>query len=284
MRINFELEDLEQYAITYLSLGAGVQSSCLFYMACIGDPIMPKIDFAVFSDTGDEPQYVYKQLEYLQNLGKKYNIPVFIVSKNDKPMSYDIFNPGVNRFASVPGFTKNPDGSIGMLRRQCTGEYKIQPIVKFLKRHMGFKKGMRIMNKGIPIVRVLSIQGISLDEIQRMKEPLDKWQDVGYPLVHARMNRQACHKWIDNSEFQQVEKSACVYCPFHGNNEWKAVKECKEDWELALRVDEAIRDSSKKGASNPIYLHRSCKPLKDIDFDDHMDDLFDNECDGICGL
>lgn len=44
MRINFELKDLDQYDLIYLSLGAGVQSSCLFYMACIGDPIMPKID------------------------------------------------------------------------------------------------------------------------------------------------------------------------------------------------------------------------------------------------
>ena len=36
-----------------------------------------------------------------------------------------------NRFASAPFFTKNPDSNKkGMLRRQCTREYKITPIAK----------------------------------------------------------------------------------------------------------------------------------------------------------
>ncbi len=215
MRINFELEDLEQYDLVYLSLGAGVQSSCLFYMACIGDPIMPKIDFAVFSDTGDEPQYVYKQLEYLQELGEQYNIPVHIVSRDGEAMSKDIFDKKSTRFASIPAFTKNPDGSTGMLRRQCTVEFKIFPIVKFVKKQLCHKKYQRINKK------VLALQGISLDEIQRMKEPKDKWCDSGYPLVTARMNRHDCTIWTRNNNFMEVEKSACVYCPYHGNKEWQ---------------------------------------------------------------
>lgn len=277
MRINFTLTELDQFDLTYLSLGAGVQSSALFYMACIGDPIMPKIDFAVFSDTGDEPQYTYDQLGYLTDLSKQYNIPLHIISKDGQPMSAPIFDPK-HKFSSIPCFTIDDDGKRGMLKRQCTNEYKIEPIKRHVRKEMGYEKGQRVKKK------VLCLQGISLDEITRMKESRDKWQHNGFPLITARMNRNDCAIWTKANGFREVEKSACVYCPFHGNHEWRLVKENKKDWELAVAVDEAIRYSTKEGKNRPVYLHQDCKPLTEIDFQEDMPDLFDNECDGICGI
>ena len=56
----------EKFDYTYLSLGAGVQSSALLVLACTDDRV-PKPDVAVFSDTGDEPQYVMEYLEILKD-------------------------------------------------------------------------------------------------------------------------------------------------------------------------------------------------------------------------
>jgi hypothetical protein len=45
-----------------LNLGAGVQSTTLFLMLIDGD--LPPVDYAIFADTGDEPQDVYQHLEF----------------------------------------------------------------------------------------------------------------------------------------------------------------------------------------------------------------------------
>ena len=50
--------------LTYLSLGAGVQSSALLVLANQGKVERPSV--AIFADTGDEPQYVYDYLEVLE--------------------------------------------------------------------------------------------------------------------------------------------------------------------------------------------------------------------------
>lgn len=47
-----------------LSLGAGVQSSTLALMSARGD--LPRLDYAVFADTGWEPARVYAWLDWLE--------------------------------------------------------------------------------------------------------------------------------------------------------------------------------------------------------------------------
>ena len=42
-----------------LNLGAGVQSTTLYLMFMRGD-IKPQIDYAIFADTGEEPEAVYR--------------------------------------------------------------------------------------------------------------------------------------------------------------------------------------------------------------------------------
>ena len=61
-----------------LSLGAGVQSSVVLMMSARGE--LPKIDHAVFADTGWEPPAVYAQLKWLT---KEVDIPISVVSKGD---------------------------------------------------------------------------------------------------------------------------------------------------------------------------------------------------------
>ena len=53
-------------AVKVLSLGAGVQSSCLALMAERGEYGLSKPDFAIFADTGWEPPAVYEHLEWLK--------------------------------------------------------------------------------------------------------------------------------------------------------------------------------------------------------------------------
>jgi len=277
--VNFKLDDCEKYDCVFLSLGAGLQSSVMYYMACMGFDGMPKIDFAIFSDTEDEPQHTYKTLEDLIKYGKQTNGPEIVVINKLGKLSAPMINKNAKRISSIPAFTKNEDGTVSMIRRQCTPDYKIEPIKRYAKEYLGIKKGERMGQ-----LKILALQGITTDEATRMKAPQDKWYDHGYPLCTMRMSRYDCELWLAKYGFDKIEKSACVYCPYHGNDEWRRIKENKKDWLLACEVDDAIRDSSCFGINSPLYLHRSVTPLREVDLGSNDNDLFQNECDGYCGL
>lgn len=55
-----------------------------------------------------------------------------------------------------------------------------------------------------------------------------------------------------------------------------------EDFEAAVKVDDAIRDASKRGIVAPIYLHESCVPLSEVKFQEDAPDIFHGECSGEC--
>ncbi|MEU3256161.1 hypothetical protein ABZ659_35595, partial [Streptomyces sp. NPDC006997] len=62
-----------------LSLGAGVQSSTL--LALTAEGILPKVDYAIFADTGWEPAAVYAHLDRLEEeIAAPAGIPVLRVS------------------------------------------------------------------------------------------------------------------------------------------------------------------------------------------------------------
>jgi hypothetical protein len=72
------------------------------------------------------------------------------------------------RHASIPVFVKNPDGSQGRIKRQCTKEYKIEVVERIIRRLvLGLKPRQRAPRK-------LAIEhwfGISTDEARRMSYP-----------------------------------------------------------------------------------------------------------------
>jgi hypothetical protein len=55
----------------------------------------------------------------------------------------------------------------------------------------------------------------------------------------------------------------------------------------AVEVDGWVRDLTTAGVKRPCYVHRSLKPLAEIDFNPPVDPqmgLFIEECEGHCGV
>uniref|UniRef100_UPI003F49643B tyrosine-type recombinase/integrase n=1 Tax=Amycolatopsis sp. CA-096443 TaxID=3239919 RepID=UPI003F49643B len=92
-----------------------MQSLTVFLLACEGR--IPRFDAALFADTGWEPKQVYAQLDIARRIGGQSGMPVLTVSGGN--IRHDTLNPGA-RFVTMPWFVKNPDGSRGMARRQCS--------------------------------------------------------------------------------------------------------------------------------------------------------------------
>lgn len=264
--------------LNVISLGAGVQSSTMALMAAHGE-IGPMPDCAIFADTQWEPSGVYRWLEWLET---QLPFPVHRVtagSVRDAILAKQ--NTTGGRFASVPYFT---DGG-GMGRRQCTSEYKIQPIRKKLRELIGLKKGER----GPRDVFVSSWIGISTDEIQRMKMSPDAYIENRWPLIERRMSRWDCLAWMERHGYPMPEKSSCIGCPYHSDQHWREMRQSdQESWADAVYVDNKMRENGPvRGMVQLEYMHRSCVPLAQVVLETAESAgqiSFLDECDGMCGL
>ena len=268
---------------TVLNLGAGVQSSTLALMAAAGE-ITPMPDFAIFADTQAEPKSVYIWLNWLE---KQLPFPVHRVTAGNMTehmMTLRTAKDGRQWTKSmIPAFMQAPDGSIGLLGRSCTADYKIAPILKNLRRLCGIKRG----EKNFQITQWI---GISYDEIQRMKPSRDTWTQHRWPLIEREMRRHDCIAWLKRNGFPEPPRSACVYCPFHSSKEWRKLKDDEpEAFAEAVRVEKELQRTKAEAADRSIpWLHRSCVPLEEIDLSTETDagqlDMFGNECEGLCGV
>lgn len=255
----------ERSGMKVISLGAGVQSTTMYLMSCYGD--LPRADRAIFADTGWEPRGVYAHLERLVALDE---IPIDIVRAGN--LRDDALSS--TRFASMPLFTRDRSGTISMLRRQCTREYKVQPLQSHIR-----KLGASAKDPAEVWI------GISTDEIQQMKDSRVRYTTVRWPLIEMRMDRNACRKYLDTHGWKNVPKSACIGCPFHDNAMWGVMKrEQPAEFADAVLFDRAIRNMPR--LQDETYLHRSATPLDEVqfEFETGQGDLFLDDCDGMCGV
>lgn len=245
--------------IHIISLGAGVQSSTVALMAAAGE-LKPMPQYAVFADTGDEPAVVYRWLTEL-----KSKLPFEVVRcfnkmgrLSDNLIAYD--------HSQIPAF--NADGKLG--RRQCTSKWKVIPIIKAIR---------RLVPKGASVVQWI---GISVDEISRAKDSREPWIVNRFPLIEKRMSRRDCQDWLQARGIFNVPKSACTYCPFHSDAQWRELKAANgKEWAQVKKVDRLLNTRGE-------YLHKSCKPIDHVDFSTEEErgqlNMFNNECEGMCGV
>lgn len=268
-------ERIARYDLTYLSFGAGVQSTALLVCSNLGLHGVPRADVAIFADTGYEPQYVYDQLETMRKWSK---IPVEVVSAGDtsRRNSYKTIIPVFTLTNNVPG----------ILRRQCTSNWKIEPIIKAARRHLGYRPRQVVKKKARALI------GISIDEVQRMKPAKEKWIDNSWPLIDARLSRSGCLAIVAEAGLPKPERSACYFCPFHSRAEWKFLRDKHPaEFAKAVQYDASIRHSTRAGSSRPVFLHSSMIPLDQVLLDrpeksmfPEEPDQFGNECEGMCGV
>ena len=266
--------------LTVISLGAGVQSTTMALMAAHGE-ITPMPDCAIFADTGAEPKAVYEHLRWLMS-PNVLPFPVHIVNKGN--LGDDIGTTNERRRflkSLIPAFVKTNGRAGGQLIRECTRDYKIVPIIKKERELLGLRPGQRAPKTPV----VTQFIGISIDEAIRMKPSIHAWIVHRWPLVEQKIKRRDCLRWLERNGYPEPPRSACVFCPYRSNDEWRGLS--KDDFSAAVNVDKGLRGRDFR-VRGEIYLHSSCKPLNEVDFstlEDHGQlNLFNNECEGMCGV
>lgn len=316
------MSDEAKFDRRVISLGAGVQSSTLYLLALEGR-ILPKPDYAVFADTQCEPPWVYENLERLREWGGD-EIPIRVATQGSllDAVKGGVNSTG-GRFASVPFWVEGqgdepeiawqqlealpmeidampkPEDLVlrdeqpvkeAMGRRQCTREYKIDVVKKAIRTELGLEPGQRAAGRFM----VEEWVGISLDEATRAKPSRYPWLVTRWPLLDdVPMNRDACKEYMAGLGFPVPQKSACTFCPFRKPIEyaiWR--RDHPELFEEACQVDELIRSKgTMSGMRGQQYVWRALKPLRELPSIETLGgdetaqvSMFDNECEGICGV
>lgn len=289
-------------SLRILSLGAGVQSTTLALMVAHGE--LAPIDCAIFSDTQSEPKAVYDHLARLIVPGV-LPFPVHVISKGSlRQELIDASEGKRGAWGRLPLFLRNPDGSAGMTRRQCTQDYKLDGIARKVRELAGIKRGSR----GPKHVAVEQLIGISIDEAHRQKDARFRWIENSYPLVRHGITRAECVEKLEAWGWTNVPKSACTFCPYHNDELWAEMHETDpESFADAVRIDDLLRGPGQRfHLQGEAYLHETRQPLRFVNFRDRIakkeesahqravrgiatavvkhPNLFGNECEGMCGV
>lgn len=263
-----------------ISLGAGVQSSVMALMAATGE-LTPMPSCAIFADTQVEPQSVYRWLDWLE---KELPYPIHRVTKGNLAQVATTIRTAAsgNKYtkSAIPAYSLQKDGSEGHLMRQCTSDFKIEVIQRKLRELRP--------NKQTQIIQWI---GISHDEWLRAKPSRLSYVTNIWPLIEKKLRREDCLGWMLKHGYPRPPRSACVFCPYHSDAEWRRLKTQEpEEFDKAVAFE---RDYQKAMGETTLFrgvpfLHRSMKPLSEVDFTEdksqHHFDFFGTDCEGMCGV
>ena len=250
---------------TYLSLGAGVDTTAILLMP----DVMDKTDFVMFADTGGENPETYAYLNkyikpYLEQIGK----PLIVVHGEEKVRG----EIKTNMEEAYLGWNIIPVRFL----RHCTDKWKIKPMHKYL-------------SETYPEEELKVIIGFAYDEIQRANANRWKDQEVWYPLIEKKMTRDDCVRYIISKGFPIPPKSGCFYCPFQRLDQWKELRFKHPDlWQRAVNLEKNGSNyphmtlSNFKKDQQPMTLEDVDKKLGKSLYDFDADPPNDEECSGAC--
>ena len=157
-----------------LSFGAGMQSTALALMSCENAvqtpapfPLVPVYDAVIYCDLGLEPPWVKTQLDFAKGACENAGIRFYVL---DTPLYRDFLrNFGERRTVSIPWWTLREDGHRSRMPRNCTIDYKVEAVSKFVRWELlEYKKFQRLRPQDRKAHEMH--MGFSVEESRRCRE------------------------------------------------------------------------------------------------------------------
>ena len=259
----------DKQQVEYISYGGGTPSLALIILNIKGEikPITgrDKVDEIIFADTGwdrtDTMDQMYEIEKYVKSHGYNFKIVQSKYGSLEKYLYNNLTKNENKGFLPIPYHSK--DKGIG--QRQCTNQFKIQPINTFLR------------EKYSKISRVAQL-GIHFDEWQRVKDPMAKKDVNRFPLVDMKLKRSDCINIVAETCLPLPPKSACVGCPYLPASRFIELNhENPKDFERAEKIDTLMNPQGK-------YLSNQKIPLSSLKNQQVFPDILeDSSCEsGYC--
>lgn len=260
-----------------LSFGAGMQSTALALMSCenalAGKPIHPHVpvyDAVIFCDLGLEPSWVLKQMEFTKNACESAGIFFKVL---DTPLYQDfVRNFGERRTISIPWWTIRDDGHKSKMPRNCTIDYKVDEITKYVRwTLLGYRKGQRLKEEDFKAHEMH--MGFSIEESRRCHENPHKLFVNRFPLVDMGWDRAHSYQYILENWGLDTKASACAFCPFHRNYFYRYIRENEpETYRCVEHIDNLLQEKNPKPPmDSDLFICRSRKRLCDLTPEDCND-------------
>lgn len=261
-----------------LSFGAGTPSTALALMSCQNSlhgppypyPSVPVYDAVIFCDLHSEPSWVYTQADFVAAVCKKAGI---LFCRLDSGLYGDFTSCfGLARTASLPFWSKDADGKSGRMPRQCTYDYKIKVIEKYVRYSLfGYKPRQRTLSldKHAHFMHM----GIMWEERRRAKESKLALFTNQYPLVDMGWTRADCYAYNREVWGLETKASSCLFCPFHSNFFYQYLREHEpESYGRALHIDDVLDSRSAYPAlRSKLFLSKSRKRLSELSAEECRD-------------
>ena len=255
------------------SYGGGVQSTAALVLA-----VQREIDFPtfLFSNTGDDSENP-ETLSYVREIATPYaaehGITVDEVHRikrdGSAPTLLEDLSRPESRSVNIPMYL-SPSGAPGT--RNCTGEWKIKVIARWLRKH-----------GATPDNPAITGLGISIDEAHRARSNSGfAFQTLTYPLIDLRLTRRECTNIIHRAGLPIPEKSSCTYCPFHTRAYWRRqFRDKPEIFAKSVAVERMLCARSVALGRGEAYLTSALIPLDQVVVDTGQLEL-DLESLGMC--
>jgi len=232
------------------SYGGGVQSAAIAVLVAQGR--LPKPEHILIADTGREAAVTWAYMREVVEplLGRAITVADHSLAK------VDLYSQGGDLL--MPAFTSTG----GKLPTFCSTEWKKRVVQRKLR------------ELGVESCRLWV--GISVDEVQRAKPSGVGWIEHRFPLLFdVPMRRSECIALVVGAGLPEPPRSSCWCCPHRQNDEWRALP--PEEFARAVEIEREIR---AKDAG--LFLHRSMKPLAEVDFSESKQANLLGECDVYC--
>lgn len=253
-----------------LSCGAGMQSTALALMSCENAmglsgpfPMIPVYDAVIFCNLGFEPLWVMKQVAFIQNACREAGI---LFKMLDAPLYQDLMrNFGERRTVSIPWWTLKADGHKAKMPRNCTIDYKVEMISKYVRWNLlGYAKGQRLRDEDKKAHEMH--MGFSFEEQRRCKESISPMFVNVFPLVELGLTRVDNYAYILERWGLETRASACTFCPFHKNAFFQYLRENEPaEYQKLCEVDCLLRDKKPMPPmDSELFISQSRKRLCDL--------------------
>ena len=247
-----------------------MQSTALALMSCekamtssVLSPAVPIYDAILFCDLGFEPPWVMQQVEFIQKACNDAGIFFKILYS---PLYADYMrNFGERRAVSIPWWTLGDDGHKSRMPRNCTIDYKVEVISKYVRWHLlGYKKGQQLREEDKKAHEMH--MGFGYEEQRSCKVNPNPMFVNRFPLVEMRLTRADNYAYILERWGLATRASACTFCPFHKNIFFHYLRENEpREYDRLVEFDHLLRDKTPKPPmDSDLFISRSRKRIEDL--------------------
>jgi PP-loop superfamily ATP-utilizing enzyme len=230
---------------TVISYGGGVQSTALVVLAMSEGWDVDEIVHVDLLDAESPAtrEYVARFREWLR---RDHGRDITIIER-------DLYGDMLAR----PGFTPVPwhgRREKFMLKRQCTREYKVAPLARYLYDRY-------------PAGRIGLMLGISVDEYHRMRDSSAARIEHVYPLVDRRLTRWQCREIVERAGLAVPWKSSCWFCPYRSSvSQWALVQRYPDLVGMARELEDRINAERRRRGQDEIAVLRVDMSAEQEDF------------------